>query len=309
MRMSKAADRLDLLQTFVRIAETGSLSAASRALGLAQPTVSRQLAQLESLMGVRLAQRSTSEFSLTEAGRTLLREARALLDRWQAIGENLQKGAEAPAGDLRVVATLGLGQQVLVDVAAAFMAKYPDVRIEWILTDRQIDLVEQGADCWLHVGPIRDESLVVREIGRIKRICVATPSFIKQMGRPRSPVALSKLPCVALAPYMGRKLALYGARGAETEVDLTPVFTTDTFFAADRAVRRGIGFGLMPTWYIADDLKSGRLVDLLPGWTAKPIGLYCAYSASRYRPARVNLFIDHMRESIGRQPELALLQR
>lgn len=171
--MSARFDRLSLLATFVRIAERGSLSAAARDLDTSQPSVSQQLAELEDMLGCRLVARTTHSLALTPDGVELLTDARRMLSDWEALSEGLSDRATLQ-GTVRVVASVALGQTHLMGAARAFAQAHPDVTIEWRLTDRAIRSAEEGCDLWVRVGPVPDDTLVVREIARVERLVVAS---------------------------------------------------------------------------------------------------------------------------------------
>ncbi|MEL7374635.1 MAG: LysR family transcriptional regulator [Pseudomonadota bacterium] len=152
--MSKPLDRLTLLETFVRIAEAGSISAAARDLGLSQPSASRQLSELETRLQTQLAHRTTHTLSLTSAGRELLTDARALIRQWLSLEERHISSAADLRGPIKVVAPVALGQTALTQIAASFQQRHPGVQVEWLLDDAPIRFSEIGCDCWIRVGPV-----------------------------------------------------------------------------------------------------------------------------------------------------------
>ena len=175
--MTTRFDRLALLEAFVRIAERKSLSAAARDLGTSQPSISRQLAALETRLGVVLARRTTHDLTLTPDGRTLLADARRLLGEWEAIEERHTQD-KALRGTIRAIAPVALGQSLFVKAACQFMKSHPDVTVDWQLRDDTIRFAEEGCDIWLKIGRVPDETLVVRELARVERLVVGTPECL-----------------------------------------------------------------------------------------------------------------------------------
>ncbi|MEM6782834.1 MAG: LysR family transcriptional regulator [Bacteroidota bacterium] len=289
--MSRATDRLSLLATFVRIAEAGSISAAARDLGLSQPSVSRQLASLEQRLQTQLARRTTHELALTEAGRLLLADARALLDAWAVLEERHVKAATELRGQLKVVAPIALGQHALADFAARFRLEYPGITLTWQLEDRAIRFAEVGCDCWIKVGPVPDDTLIVRRLGRVERLLVAAPVLLGDQ-RIEHPRDLAQVAAVALAPFEGGALPLASEEGERTLLRPPVAMATNNIVALHAAARAGVGMAVLPRWFVRDDLDAGRLQDLLPAWRAPSLDINVAYAPGRHRPQRLRVFVD-----------------
>ena len=292
--MGTNSDRIELLRLFVRIADAGSLSAAGRLIGLSQPSTSRQLRQLEAVLGVQLVKRSTSDMALTEAGKRFLQSAVELVANWDAAFEAVRLGDEELRGGIRVAAPVALGQTVLARAAARFLLRHPRVSIDWRLVDEPGDLAAGGFDLWIRAGPIRDQSLIVKDLWRIERTIVATP------GHPcvRHPVDLEGQPAVQLVTYVPLQVTLEAAEGEKATLRLAPSFTTDNIYAAVMAVREGVGYGVLPYWAVQEELDSGLLVEVCPGWHPPVVVLSVAYPQARFRPTRVRLFLDHLRHEL-----------
>jgi len=296
--MARVADRLGLLETFLRIAERGSISAAARDLGLSQASVSRQLRDLEARLGANLIVRTTHALSLTSAGQALLSDARAALSGWAAIEERYRNDREL-AGPLKIVAPLAMGQHVLADLAVGFQTRHPRISITWDMTDEQIRLAEVGFDVWIKVGPMADETLVVRRLGTVERLLVAVPAFAKSAGFAR-PEQLEALPLAALTPFEGGRIPLRSEKGEEDEIAPKVRFSTSNSVALKRAVLAGIGMAVLPLWFIREELASGALIDLLPDWRAPSLAVHVGFLAGERRPARVNAFLEMLAEDLPR---------
>jgi molybdate transport repressor ModE-like protein len=293
-RKMRILDRFDLMRLFVRIAEVGSLSAAARAMGLSQPSVSRQLKQLESLLRVQLVQRSTRELTLTDAGKRFLEDARAMLADWENSAESLRTERDELRGLIRAAAPVALGQTLLAKIASRFLLRHPSVSIDWRLVDEPGDLVAGGYDLWIRAGPILDQNLIVRELWRIDRTIVAAAGSFAAA----DPKELVERAAVVLRTYVTREMPFEGPRKQKTVLKQKAAFTTDNLFAAIVAVREGAGYGILPFWSIQEDLDAGRLIQLCPSWRPSPLKLSVAYPPTRYRPVRINAFLDFLRSEL-----------
>ncbi|MGB3293652.1 MAG: LysR family transcriptional regulator [Phormidesmis sp.] len=300
--MSKSIDRLALLETFIRIAEAGSISAAARDLGLSQPSVSRQLAELELRFNVQLIRRTTHSLSLTQAGAELLADARRLLDDWEVLEEKHIDLGEALQGKLKIVAPVALGQLHLVVAALKFQQTHPLVSISWHLEDSDIRFAEVGCDCWIKVGPIPDHSLLSEPLGQAERIVVASPQFLTTYGRHETPEDLGELPCVALDPFEGRRIPLTNREDRTVLVSPPVQMNTNNIFALRQAVLAGLGIAVMPRWLISDELEKGTLVDFIPKWRAPKLTIYAASLPERHRPRRLHRFIERLKAEIHHIP-------
>ncbi|MEM1315343.1 MAG: LysR family transcriptional regulator [Pseudomonadota bacterium] len=299
--MSKPLDRLALLQTFVRIAERGTISGAARDLGLAQGSASRQLKDLEDRLGVQLVRRTTHELALTEAGLDVLADARELLARWEALEERQAEDAGALRGALSGVAPVAMGQMALADVAVAFQAAHPQVTLTWRLEDEAIRFAEVGCDCWIKIGPVTDERLVVRRLGRVERLVAATPGLAARM-ESATPAAAAALPFAVLTPFEGRRIRVGRASGERAELAVTPALSTNNILSLKRAVLAGLGAAVLPRWFVAEELTRGALVDLLPEWRAATLDVNIAYLPARRRPRRLTAFIEAVAAGVAAMP-------
>ncbi|EDX84515.1 LysR substrate binding domain protein [Synechococcus sp. PCC 7335] len=296
--MSKSLDRLTLLQTFVRIADAGSISAAARDLGLSQPSVSRQLAELESRFQTQLMRRTTHSLSLTEAGAELLADSRQLLNDWEALEEKHIETGEMLRGGLKVVAPVALGQLHLIDIALRFQQQHPLISLSWQLEDGNIRFSEVGCDCWIKIGPIQDNSLQVEPLGEVERLVVGAPEAITHFGSLETPRAVAKFPFIALSPFEGGQIPLTNLLGKTISIAPPVRMSTNNIFALRRATLAGLGLSVMPRWLIQTELESGQLIDLLPEWRAPKLTIHLAYLPRRHQLRRLRGFIEVMRASV-----------
>lgn len=298
--MTSKLDRLQLITTFLAVAEVGSLSAAARSLGTSQPTVSRRLRDLEQLLGARLATRSTHRFDLTAEGEELQRRATVWADVWTEWEDGLKSTVVLPRGRLTLVGPHGYGHAFLMDAVKVFLSRHPQVEVELRLTDRQVDLAGQAVDCWIRVGGTRDQSLHVRPIGRMQRILVATTAFAVRHAI-RAPEDLANVPMVGLIPYVPGRLALHSSETGERRTVLThtPV-TTDGLLASYRAMQEDLGVAASARWLCGPDIANGSVRQILPGWELDPIPIEAVSVAGRFRPARINAFVDILCEEMAK---------
>ncbi|WP_144630884.1 LysR family transcriptional regulator [Bordetella genomosp. 13] len=293
------ADRLVLMETFVRIVEAGSLSAAAAQLGGTQPTISRRLQTLERALGVRLLQRSTHAMTLTDDGARCYERAKDLLAQWQAFESDVRSAGDEPSGTLRVVAPHAFGQQQFVEPLVRYLKQYPRMTVEWLLYDRTPDFIAGGIDCAIHVGPVTDPSVVALPLGEVPRIIVAAPGVLDGPAAPTQPAELAGLPWISLRTFYRSEVTLTHLDSGRTEsFDIRPRLYTDSLYAVRTAAVLGLGVGMGSSWLMREDLARGDLVHLAPRWEAEPLPVYMVYPPARFYPARLRRFIDIMREFV-----------
>ncbi|WP_137921553.1 LysR family transcriptional regulator [Hydrogenophaga sp. 2FB] len=301
--LTGTGDRLELMQTFVRIVEAGSLSQAAAQMGTTQPTVSRRLQALERSLGLRLLQRSTRAMRLTEDGERCYERAKVLIDGWDALQADARGAGEVPKGRLRVQVPHALGQEQLVRPLAGFLQRHPQVDVDWLLRDDVHDLIGEGIDCALQVGEVRDPSVVAIKLLEIPRIVVAAPALLKGSRKPRQVADLAQLPWLALSTYYRNEVSLTHVRTGEVQrFAIQPRLCTDNLYALGHAAVLGLGVGIGSAWMLEDDLAAGRLVQLVPEWQAPHLTLHLVYPHARYYPVRLRRFIEAMREGVSASP-------
>jgi DNA-binding transcriptional LysR family regulator len=301
------ADRIELMETFVRIVEAGSLSAAALQMGATQPTMSRRLQALERSLGLRLLQRSTHAMTLTADGERCYEGAKELIASWKAFESELRGADDEPEGLLRVIAPHAFGQQLLVGPLSDYMRAHPRVTVEWLLhdstqdrtQDSTPDFVGEGIDCAIQVGEVTDPSVVAIKLSEVPRIVVAAPSLMAGRAMPVHARELAGLPWLSARNFYRTEVLLSHVETGEAHrVSFRPRLTTDSFYALRSATVRGIGIGLMSTWMLADEIAAGRLVQLAPQWRAAALPVHLIYPPSRFHPARLRRFIEAMRAAL-----------
>lgn len=295
--LAAGADRLSLLETFIRIVEAGSLSSAAEQLGSTQPTISRRLQALERGLGVRLLNRSTRALVLTEEGHRCVARARELLGAWQAFESDMHGGGEEPSGTLRVVAPHALGQQHFVGAVVDYLRRYPRVSVEWMMDDHVQNLVAQGIDCMIRVGEVTDLGLVAVKLSEVERIAVAAPSLLQGRSVPQEPGGLGELPWLAFRTFYRSAVTLTHVRDKRThELQLAPRMSTDNLYAMKNAALMGLGACVTSAWVVAEELADGRLVHLAPEWRAAPLPVFVAFPQAPIYPAKLRRFIEAVRQ-------------
>ena len=289
-------DRIELMQTFVRIVEADSLSAAAVRLNTTQPTVSRRLQSLERLLGVKLLQRTTHIMKLTEDGERCFTHARALVERWQAIEDDLRGSAEEPKGTLRVLVPHAFGQDQMIAPLQEYLRNYPKMTVEWMLSDRRPEFIAEGIDCAVHVGAMTDPSVVAVLVAEVPRILIASPALLKDRPVAEHPAALADFPWVALSTFYRQEVVLNNGQGETQRVDIRPQLLTDSLYALRHSVLAGMGIGIASSWVVKEDIEQGRLQHLCPAWHAAPLPVYLVYPYARFYPAKLRTFLALMRE-------------
>jgi len=294
-------DRLQRIRVFAKVVERGSLSKAAKDLGVTQPTVSKALSALESEVRSQLLLRSTRRLTVTEPGRRYYQRCRAILDALDEADTELAE-REAPRGVLKVHGPVVLGELFLGPVAADFQREHPQVRCEVTCLDAFVDLVAEGADVALRLGEIKDPSIVRRRLGTMRRLLVASPAYLKANGAPKQPGDLSKHRSVRFTGLpTGDQVTL-----GRTTVTMTPGFLSNNAVVLREALLRGLGVGLVIEFLVAEDLKKGRLVEVLPAHPLTPIEVSAVFPSARFIPLRARVFVDALAKRLAEVPGMTL---
>ncbi|MCS2172515.1 LysR family transcriptional regulator [Scandinavium sp. TWS1a] len=297
MKRTERIDRLELMRTFIRIIEAGSLSAAAVQLGTTQATVSRRLQSLEALLGVKLIMRSTHAMKLTDDGERCYQYARQLVDSWLALEDDLQIVDDNPVGVLRVRAPHAFGQQQLLTPLVDFLQRYPQLSVEWMLNDKNIDFISENIDCAIRVGADVDPATVSVLLAEVPRSLVISPELLETVEDVSDPMALSALPWVAISTFYQHEVTLRNQASRESiTIPIVPRLSTDSVYVARNTALAGLGAALISSWTVEEDIAQGRLVELLPEWRAAALPVHLVYPWARYYPARLRKFLDLMRD-------------
>ncbi len=297
MQRSDRIDRMELMRTFVRIVEAGSLTAAATQLNTTQATVSRRLQTLESLLGVRLILRTTHAMKLTDDGERCYQHAGRVIDSWLALEDEMGHAEDEPVGVLRVRAPHAFGQEQLLEPLTRFLTRYPHLSVEWMLNDRSADFMSDNIDCAIRVGAEIDPATVSVLLAEVPRCIVASPELLSRFDPVQRPEALSALPWVALNTFYRQHIELFNGEFSQPlRVPISPRLSTDSLYVARKSALTGLGAAVVSSWTVEEDIRAGRLVALLPEWQPAALPVHLVYPWSRYYPARLRRFLEMMRE-------------
>jgi DNA-binding transcriptional LysR family regulator len=283
-------DRLDELSIFVGIVDTGSLVSASRRLRRSPPAVTRALSSLEDRIGLRLIERTTRRLAPTEAGSALAERARTLLADYDKL---LAGAAQAPVrGVLRITAPVQFGRRHVAPIVSAFLNEYPDVRVELSLNDHNLDLIEQGLDVALRIGPLEDSSLVARQVGSVRRVVVASPEYLARRGVPRTPQDLAAHDTIFGMARSPAREWRFGPLPRGVTVRLSPRLLVDDIETQLQAVHAGRGIARVLSYQVRDEVASGTLVRLLMDFEPEPLPVHLVTSSRINMAPKVRAFLD-----------------
>lgn len=303
--MDRSAVTLERMRSFVRVAERGSLSAVARETGVGQATISRQLRELEEAVGAPLLSRTTRRVALTDEGGRYYGQCLQILRLVEQASEEVRDRRKAPAGAVRLSCTAALGVLHITRLIFAFQQRYPDIRIDLSLTDERIDLVKEGVDIALRLGPLADSSMKLHPLGDSSRILVAAPGYLATHGRPEKPGDLAAHNVVRMSNVAGSDtLVLTGADGVRHAVPVQGDLRVDHGLAAREALQAGRGIAPAHRWLVDDLLASGRLEVLLPDYSLPATPLSLLIVPERAGVARVRLLIDDLAVEAARLPGL-----
>ncbi len=288
------SDLLQLFRTFVRTVEAGSFTAVARELNSSQPTVSRQIAQLEDHLGSALLQRTTRALTLTDDGRIFYDHARRTLDAAAEAESAVGRRRAKPTGRLTLAASGVFGRLHVVPRLPGFRALYPDVTIALHMSDGFTDLVEEGIDLAIRIGAIEDSQVIARRIGGSRRAVVATADYLARKGTPTHPTDLAHHDCVVYDRLLtGARWTFAGAEGPFTVAVDGPVHVNNTE-GVRAAILQGLGIGYVPVWhFVGGELDSGRLVVLLREFEPPAQPISAIYPSRRHLAPRVRAAIDY----------------
>ena len=291
-------DMNDMLY-FAEVVERGGFSAAGRHLGIPKSKLSRRVAELETRLGVRLLQRTTRKLSLTEVGEVYLRHCTAMRDAADAAAEAVEQVQTEPRGTIRVACPVTLAQSTIGPIMGAFLARYPQVRVDMRVSNRVVDLVEEGVDVALRVRATLEDSgsLVVKNLGLTQTFLVASPALLARQGQPASPQELARLDSVSMSAVDGKATwNLQGPNGATYALTHQPRYVADDLLTLKFSVVCGTGVCVLPDYMCREEMQDGRLVVVLAGW-APPQGVFHAvYPSRRGMVPAVRRFLDFLAE-------------
>lgn len=290
-------DRFSALRVFAQVVESGSFSRAADRLDVSTTAVSRQVAELEAHLQTRLLNRTTRRLSLTESGQAFYGRAVQLLHDLQEAEQEASKTAITPRGTIRLTTSLNFGTRQVAPAIAAFLARHPGVKFDVQLSDRIVDLVEEGFDLAIRIGGGGSDNLVARKLGETRLVACAAPEYLARRGTPATPQDLAGHDCFTYEYASPRSQWRFRGRdGRDETVRVSgPVHSNSGDLNAALAAR-GAGVAFEPDFIVADDLRDGRLVALLPEYASTPSPIYAVYPTRKHLSAKVRLFVDYLAE-------------
>lgn len=293
-------DRLAALEAFAKVAETQSFSEAARRLRSSKSAVSRHVAALEADLGARLLHRTTRSLTLTEAGRSYYERASRILADLEEADASVSQLQAAPRGRLRVNAPMSFGFLHLAAALGDFLTRYPEIELDVALTDRFVDLVDEGVDVAVRIGNLSDSSLVARRLAVIRRVVCASPDYLKARGVPQTPDDLKAHDCLINTNMgAGREWRFAHADGKPWPVEVNGRMHSNNGDMLRVAALRGHGFVDLPTFIVGEDLKAGTLVGVLEPYVAQHLTLNAVYPTARHLSPKVRAFVDFLSQRFG----------
>ncbi|HEY0912151.1 MAG TPA: LysR family transcriptional regulator [Bradyrhizobium sp.] len=285
-------DRLDAMQAFVAVADLQGFAPAARKLGLSPSGVTRLIAALEERLGARLLQRTTRSVTLTDVGTRYLERVKRILADVEEAESSAEGERVRPSGRLVVSAPIGFGRLHVSPVMSRYLARYPEVSGELRLTDRMINLVEDGVDLAVRIGHLADSSLVARHVGEMRRIVVASNAYLEQRGEPDKPEAIASHDTIQFGPTMAAPEWRFTEDGREIRVVTAPRLITNSADAAIQYAGQGGGLTRVLAYQAAEAIKAGQLKVVLKNFEPPALPIHIVYPTSRLLSAKVRAFID-----------------
>jgi DNA-binding transcriptional LysR family regulator len=293
-------DRLKQIESFAAVATKGSLTAAAHAEGVAPAVIGRRIDALEARLGVKLLVRTTRRITLTHEGSAFLEDCQRVLRDLANAEASVSAGGVKASGHLRLTAPAGFGRRHVAPLVPRFMAQHADVSVSLNLSDRVVDIVNEGVDCAIRVGDLPDSSLVSVRLADNRRLCVATPEYLQRAGVPQSPADLAQHQCLTLSSDASQ------SRGWAFVVDgqLMHLRPSGRLDCSDGQVLHdwcvaGLGIAWRSTWEVEREVASGQLQVVLAEFAAPPNGIYAVFTHAKHMPLRVRLWIDFLKHSYG----------
>ncbi|NMM45795.1 LysR family transcriptional regulator [Rhodospirillaceae bacterium KN72] len=288
-------DRLEAMSLLLRVVETGSFSAAGRALNIPVPTISRKISDLEALLGARLLTRTTRKLSLTDAGLRYVAAARGILERVEDAEREAAGEFSTPKGDLTLSAPILFGRLHVLPVVTDFLAAYPEINIRLLLSDRNVHLIDDHVDMAVRIGALPDSGMVATRIGAMRKVTVASPDLIKIHGIPTIPDELARYPTVVFdgpLPQFDGAIPGQSLAGPDVTQQTPRLSVTTTQAVADAAIR-GTGIARLLHYQVADAVDAGQLQIVLETFEPAPLPIHLIHASRGQMPLKLRSFLDY----------------
>ncbi len=296
-------DKLACMRAFTAVADAGGFSSAARRSGQTKALLSKYVAQLENSLDIRLLYRTTRQLSLTEVGRAYYERCIPLLEELDELEAITQDIHTTPRGELKISAPTSFSELHLMPVASAFTEKYPDVRVNMVLTDRAVDIVEEGFDLALRIGTLSDSSLIARHLFTISIVACASPGYLQKNGEPHCPEDLLQHACIIDSNYKDGAVWHFEKEENKQSVNVQGQHCVNSAIAVKELAIAHNGIALCPIFVSAEAIKSKQLKVILPEYKIEKFGLYAVYSHRRHLSAKVQLFMALLKKYFSELPE------
>ncbi|MFC5513489.1 LysR family transcriptional regulator [Massilia jejuensis] len=299
-------DRLRLMETFVRVVETGNFSAVAREERSTQSAISKQVQALETMLGVKLLVRSTRSHSLTEAGKRYYERCRTVIDMLEEARVEVQRTENEISGVLRVAAPVSFGRLHIVPRLGAFFARYPRLKLDLQLDDSFVDLVVGGIDVAFRVGELKDSRLIARRIGTAHRAALASPGYLEKHGEPRHPGELGQHQCIVYTGLANlNEWHFQDEDGAQHSVRVNGHLQSNSSEAIRAAVVEGLGICYTPQWAYGDDIRAGRVKPILTRYRLPPLPLNVVFQPARRPSLKISHFVSFFADEFAIDPDIS----
>jgi len=294
-------DSIQAMRTMLMVVDQGSFTAAAERLDLSTALVSKYVRQLEQQLGARLLNRTTRSMHLTETGQAYVERARQLLAEFDELEAAIQDRQAAPRGTIRLSAPVSFGELCLAPILADYLRQYPEVSIELHLTDRFVNLIEEGVDLAVRIARLEDSSMIARRLSATRVVVCASPDYLTANGAPEAPPDLGRHPCILDRNFRTPSRWPFVQDGALFEVEVSGRFSVNGARCARTIALAGAGIARIPSYAIEADLAEGRLIELFADLAPEELGIYAIYPQHRYLAAKVRMLIDLVGLRLGEQ--------
>jgi DNA-binding transcriptional LysR family regulator len=292
-------DRFQEMTVFTAVVDTGSFVGAANSLGLSKAAVSRLVGDLEARLGVRLLHRTTRRLSLTDEGRIFHLRCKSVLAELDEAEAEVGARAGEARGLLKINVPVSFGVLHLAPLWGPFMAQNPQVELEVTLSDRLVDLVDEGYDLAIRIGRLRSSSLISRQLSSTRLVLCAAPAYLEAHGWPAHPSELARHATLGYSLFATGDTWEFEAPDGPVAVKIAPRLRSNSGDTCRQAALDGGGVILQPSFLVGDDLRAGRLVELLPGYRSLELGIHAVYPSRRHMSPKVRVLIDFLREALA----------
>lgn len=291
-------DTIECMRTFLTVAECGSFTKAAEQLSVSTNLVSKNVARLEQKLNVQLLNRTTRRVNLTEVGRSYMNDSRSLLEEFDRVEENAVKAHATPKGHVRVTAPVTFGEQYLAGMTADFLNKWQDISVELLLTDKYMDLIDEGLDLGVRIGHLADSSMIAKKLTDDPMVLCAAPEYLKKRGTPITPEDLKNHDCIIDSNLRSGSQWPFNINGEIKSFQVRGRLQVNSAQAAKNAAISGLGIILAPFHAVRNDIESKRLQPILKGFMQSKLGVYAIYPQNRHLATKVRLFIDFLASNL-----------